>query len=83
MGVSMLVITPITFGSNVFVDPATMPGWLQAFVEVNPVSHLVTAERGLMSGASVGSEVVTVLGWCGVLVAVFGTLTMRRYGRGR
>ncbi len=81
MGVSMLVITPLTFGSNVFVDPATMPGWLQGFVEVNPVSHLVTAERGLMSGAPVGSEVVTVLVWCAVLVAVFGTLTMRRYGR--
>ncbi len=81
MGVSMLVITPITFGSNVFVDPATMPGWLQAFVDVNPVSHLVTAERALMSGAPVGSEVVTVLVWCAALVAVFGTLTMRRYGR--
>ena len=36
--------------SAVFVQPATMPGWLQAFVRVNPVSHLVTAERGLLSG---------------------------------
>jgi ABC-2 type transport system permease protein len=83
MGVSMLVITPITFGSNVFVDPATMPRWLQGFVEANPVSHLVTAERGLMAGVPVGSEVVTVLMWCVVLVAVFGTLTMRRYGQAR
>ncbi len=46
MGVSMMVITPVTFGSNIFVDPSTMPGWLQAFVNVNPVSDLVTAVRG-------------------------------------
>lgn len=38
MGWSMLVITPLTFGSNIFVDPSTMPGWLQAFVDVNPGS---------------------------------------------
>lgn len=79
MGVSMLVITPITFGSNIFVDPSTMPEWLQAFVNVNPVSHLVTAVRDLMGGAPAGSEVATTLIWSGVLVAVFGSLTMWRY----
>lgn len=83
MGVSMLVIASITFGSNVFVDPATMPGWSQGFVEVNPFSHLITAERGLMAAVPVGSEVVTVLVWCAVRVGVFGTLTMRRYGQAR
>ncbi|WNB86634.1 ABC transporter permease [Cellulomonas sp. ATA003] len=83
MGVSMLVITPLTFGSNIFVDPSTMPRWLQGFVDVNPISHLVTAERGLMSGTATGGQVLTVLVWCAVLVAVFGTLTMRRYGAGR
>jgi len=83
MGVSMLVITPLTFGSNIFVDPTTMPGFLQAFVDVNPITHLVTAERALMAGTATGSQVVTVLLWCAGLVAVFGTLTMRRYGQGR
>ncbi|MCL3862257.1 ABC transporter permease [Actinotalea sp. K2] len=83
MGVSMMVITPFTFGSNIFVDPATMPGWLQAFVEVNPISHLVTAERGLMAGTATSAEVLMVLVWSAVLVGVFGPLTMRRYGRGR
>lgn len=81
MGVSMMVITPLTFGSNIFVDPSTMPGWLQAFVEVNPVSDLVTAVRGLMGGVPVGGEVVAVLLWSAALVAVFGPLTMRRYAR--
>jgi ABC-2 type transport system permease protein len=81
MGASMLVITPVTFGSNIFVDPATMPGWLQAFVNVNPVSDLVTAVRGLMGDVPVGGEILTVVLWSAGLVAVFGPLTMRRYSR--
>jgi ABC-2 type transport system permease protein len=75
------VITPVTFGSNIFVDPATMPGWLQAFVNVNPVSDLVTAVRGLMGDVPVGGEILTVVLWSAGLVAVFGPLTMRRYSR--
>lgn len=81
MGVSMVVITPVTFGSNIFVDPSTMPGWLQGFVHVNPVSELVTAVRGLMGGTPVGGEIVAVLIWSAALVGVFGPLTMRRYAR--
>ena len=46
MGVSMMVLFPLTFLSNVFVDPSTMPGWLQAFVKVNPITLLVTGVRG-------------------------------------
>lgn len=79
MGVSMIVITPLTFGSNIFVDPGTMPGWLQAFVNVNPVSHLVTSVRDLMGGLPVGSSVVITLASCAALVVVFGSLTMWRY----
>ena len=81
MGVAMMVITPLTFGSNIFVDPSTMPGWLQAFVDVNPVSHLVTAVRGLMHGNPDGGAMLTVLIWSAALVAIFGPLTMRRYTR--
>jgi ABC transporter DrrB family efflux protein len=79
MGASMLVITPLTFGSNIFVDPATMPDWLQAFVEVNPVTHLVTAVRSLMGGVDPGSSIAVTLGWSAALVVVFGSLTMWRY----
>lgn len=81
MGVSMMVLFPLTFGSNVFVDPATMPGWLQAFVDINPVSHLVSAIRGLVHGESVGGEIVWVLVASAVLVAVFGPITMYLYRR--
>jgi ABC-2 type transport system permease protein len=56
-----------------------MPGWLRAFVTVNPVSHLVTAERGLMNGTAAVSQVGWVLLACAALIAVFGSLTMRLY----
>jgi daunorubicin/doxorubicin transport system permease protein len=81
MGVSMLVLFPLTFLSNVFVDPATMPGWLQAFVQVNPITHLVAAVRSLMAGDWDTGEIMWVLVASGVLVLVFGPLTMRLYNR--
>ena len=73
-GVMFLLIFPLSFGSNVFVQASTMPGWLQAFVNVNPLSHLVSAVRGLL----LGGPVATQIGWtfaldrraaCGVLPA--------------
>lgn len=81
MGVSMMVLFPLTFLSNILVEPRTMPGWLQAFVEVNPVTHLVAAVRGLMEGRWIVGEIVWTLGASAVLIAVFGTLTMRLYNR--
>ncbi|MFC4855544.1 ABC transporter permease [Actinophytocola glycyrrhizae] len=81
MGVSMMVLFPLTFLSNVFVSPETMPGWLRAFVEVNPITHLVAAIRGLMQGVPDAGEITWVLVSSAVLVAVFGTLTMRLYNR--
>lgn len=76
---SFVVQVPLTFASNVFVDPATMPGWLRTVVEANPVSHLVTAERGLMNGTASAAQVGWVLLASGLLVAVFAPLTMRLY----
>jgi ABC-2 type transport system permease protein len=76
---SFVVQLPFTFASNVFVDPATMPGWLRAFVRVNPVSHLVTAERGLLGGTATAGQIGWVLLACAVLLAVFAPITMRLY----
>jgi daunorubicin/doxorubicin transport system permease protein len=75
----LVILFPVTFVSNVFVDPTTMPSWLRTIVEVNPVSHLVTSARDLMGGMPVGNEVWIVLAACGVLVAVFGPLTVYLY----
>ena len=81
MGVSMMVLFPLTFLSNVFVPIETMPDWLQPAVETNPVSILVDAVRSLMVGDPHGGSIVTVLVISGVFVAVFGPLTMRAYSR--
>ncbi|MEU6407227.1 ABC transporter permease [Microbispora sp. NPDC046933] len=81
MGISMLVLFPLTFLSNVYVDPRTMPGWLQAFVGVNPISHLVTAARSLMAGSPDTGEITWVLACGAVSIVVFGALTMRLYNR--
>lgn len=81
--VSMTVLFPLTFASNVFVDPRTMPGWVQAFVHVNPISHLASAARALMQGTAATGEVGWVLLWSAGLVAVFAPLTMRIYNAER
>lgn len=83
MFLGILVTFPLSFVSNVFVDPATLPGWLEAFVDVNPITHLVSAVRGLMHGESVTTEIGWVLMTCLVLVALFGPVTMRLYRRER
>ena len=46
MQMSMTVMFPLIFASNIFVDPATMPGWVQEFVKDNPISHLASARAG-------------------------------------
>jgi len=78
-GVSMMVMFPLTFVSNIFVDPKTMPGWMQAVVEVNPISHLATVVRGLMDGSVPAGEIGWVLVSSVLLVAVFGPITMVLY----
>jgi daunorubicin/doxorubicin transport system permease protein len=79
MSLGLTVLFPLTFASNVFVEPATMPGWLHTFVDVNPISHLVTAERGLMNGTAAAGEIAWVLAASALLTAVFAPLTMRLY----
>jgi daunorubicin/doxorubicin transport system permease protein len=79
MSIGLTVLFPLTFASNVFVDPTTMPSWLHTFVDLNPISHLVTAERGLMDGNATAGQIVWVLAAAGVLTAVFAPLTMRLY----
>jgi ABC-2 type transport system permease protein len=79
MGVSMMILFPLTFVSNVFVSPETLPRWLEAFVNVNPVTFMVTATRGLMHGEPVGEAISTVLMISAGLVALFGPLTMYVY----
>ncbi|WP_055700837.1 MULTISPECIES: ABC transporter permease [Streptomyces] len=81
MGVSMMVLFPLTFLSDIFVKPETMPGWLQAFVNNNPVTHVASTVRSLMEGTSATTPLMWTFGWSLALVAVFGPVTMRLYNR--
>jgi ABC-2 type transport system permease protein len=74
-----LGLFPLTFLSNVFVDPETLPDALEAFVNVNPVSFLADASRGLMEGNVAGGDIVVVLATAAALTAVFAPLTTRLY----
>jgi ABC-2 type transport system permease protein len=79
MNAGFMAIFPLTFLSNVFVDPATLPGPLQAFVEVNPISILATASRSLMDGTPDGGAILVSLAVAAALALVFLPLTTRLY----
>ena len=72
---------PLIFASNIMVDPATMPGWLRAFVEVNPISFMSTAMRALMSGGATFEQVVLALAAPAVLTLVLAPVTLLLYRR--
>ncbi|MFJ6939855.1 ABC transporter permease [Streptomyces sp. NPDC101132] len=72
-------IFPITFTSSAFVQVDTMPGWLQAWVNVNPVTHLSDAFRGLLLGTPAGSAILWSLVWAAGITLVFMPLAMRAY----
>jgi len=74
-------LMPLTFASNVFVDPATTPAWLQAVIDINPVTHVVSASRGLMAGSLPSAEIAWVLASSVVLVAMLAPIAIRRYSR--
>jgi ABC-2 type transport system permease protein len=79
MNAGFMAIFPLTFLSNVFVDPDTLPSALKAFVDVNPISLLVTATRGLMEGTAKVADIAIVLATAAALTAVFAPLTARLY----
>lgn len=73
---SSMVLFPLVFASNVFVEPTTMPGWLQIVVNVNPITHAVTAVRGLTGGTLTAEQFTWALVACGALLLVFAPLSM-------
>ena len=81
MSIGFVILFPLTFMSNIFVDPDTMPGWLHTVADINPISRLATAERGLMAGAATAAQLLWVLGAAAVLTALFAPLTTRLYQR--
>jgi ABC-2 type transport system permease protein len=80
-GIAFLFLFPLTFLSNAFIPVNTLPGWLQAFVKVNPISHLVSAVRELANQGVVGHDFWYCLLGAGIILAIFAPLTVRAYMR--
>jgi ABC-2 type transport system permease protein len=80
-GVGMMIMFPLTFLSNAFVPASTLPGWLQAFVNVNPVSLVIKALRDLMNDGSLTGNVAWALLGCAAIVVIFAPLAVRSYNR--
>jgi ABC-2 type transport system permease protein len=78
-GYSLMVMFPLTFLSNAFVPADTLPGWLEAFTKVNPVSHIVTALRDLANTGNVTAEVGWALLGCLAVIAIFAPLAVRGF----
>jgi oleandomycin transport system permease protein len=78
-GIMFMIIMPLSFASTTFVASSTLPGWMQGFVAVNPLTHRVESTRALFLGLPVGTHVWWTLAWCVGLVAVFMPLALRAY----
>jgi ABC-2 type transport system permease protein len=83
MTTSFIVLMPLTFASNIFVDLSTMPDWLQAIVGRNPVTYLTNASRGLMHGKAQTSDVLWVLLSSAVIVLVAAPIALKLYRKER
>ena len=81
MSIGFALMFPLTFVSNVFVDPKTMPAGLRAIADANPISHLTTATRHLMQGTATIGQIVWVLAATLVLTAAFAPLAAHLYRR--
>jgi ABC-2 type transport system permease protein len=81
MTIGFTVLFPLVFASNIMVDPATMPGWLRAFVLVNPVSLMTSAMRGLMTGEATTQAVLLALAAPIALTVLLAPLTLWLYRR--
>jgi oleandomycin transport system permease protein len=81
-GVSFLVLMPLQFGSSIFVPTNTMPGWLETFTHVNPLTHVADAARGLMLGhGAVADPALWTLVWSVGLTAVTAPVAIARFRR--
>jgi ABC transporter DrrB family efflux protein len=76
-----MIILPLTFASSAFVPTSTMPGWLETFANVNPVTQVIDAARGLMLGGPVAVPLLKSVVWMAAIVAVFAPLAIARYRR--
>jgi oleandomycin transport system permease protein len=78
-GVAMLVLMPLQFGSSIFAPTSTMPGWLESFTKVNPLSNIADASRNLVNGGPVAHSVWLTLAWAAGITVVAAPLAVARF----
>ncbi|TJZ55488.1 ABC transporter permease [Streptomyces piniterrae] len=79
-GVAMLVLMPLQFGSSIFTPTTKMPGWLQDFTDVNPLSQLADAARALIDGhGAVAHPTLVTLAWAVAITAITMPLAVRKF----
>ncbi|WP_030617856.1 ABC transporter permease [Streptomyces sclerotialus] len=79
-GMAMLVLMPLQFGSSIFAPPTSMPGWLEGFTKVNPLSNLADAARSLLGGQGpVAQPALITLAWAIGITAVTMPLAVRKF----
>ena len=77
-----LPIFPLVFASSVFASTQSMPGWLQAFAKVQPITRAADTVRALTQGGPVAANLIWTLLWSIAILAVFAPLAVRRYRHG-
>jgi ABC-2 type transport system permease protein len=77
-----LPIFPLVFASSVFTSIQSMPGWLQAFAKVQPITRAANSVRALTQGGPVATDLIWTLLWSIAILAVFAPLAVRRYRQG-
>jgi len=78
---SLLPVIPLAFTSSTFVPVATMPGWLQAWATINPITHAVDATRALTLGGPTSGPLLEAVAWILGILAVVVPLAIHRYRR--
>ncbi|MFD3530810.1 ABC transporter permease [Streptomyces sp. NPDC058664] len=78
-GMAMLVLMPLQFGSSIFAPPTSMPDWLKAFTDYNPLSNLADAARNLINGGPVAHSVWMTLGWALLITVVTAPLAVAKF----
>jgi oleandomycin transport system permease protein len=79
--VAFLGIFPLAFGTSMVAPTETLPGWLQAWVKVNPVTHAMEASQGLLIGGPVAGPATRTLLWSAAFLVIFFPLSVRAYRR--
>lgn len=80
-GISTAIMFPLAFLSGAFVPTSTLPGWLQDFVKINPLTYIVSATRQLFNKGTIGNDFWLSIAGALMVVAIFAPITLATYMR--